>query len=164
MLGETTHCANSAPPLTKPTLSEVRMAAVTLFESSADLKKCSKCGFPAHKFRAKRNLCQACHKEYHQEYYRKNKLQFKSNARKLHLKTKYQITIDDFEAMQAAQNGACAICLRLSEALNVDHCHKTGAVRGLLCWDCNTSIGKFRDDPEKLERAAKYLRGEVIRV
>ena len=42
--------------------------------------------------------------------------------------------------------------------LAVDHCHKTGKVRGLLCWACNTSIGRFKDSIEILESAISYIR------
>lgn len=70
--------------------------------------------------------------------------------------------------MHAAQGGRCAICrtpvanileydgdARLST--HVDHCHTTGAVRGILCRDCNTGLGGFRDDPERLRAAMAYL-------
>lgn len=40
---------------------------------------------------------------------------------------------------------------------HVDHCHNTGRVRGILCFTCNTAIGKMKDDPELLRRAADYL-------
>lgn len=64
--------------------------------------------------------------------------------------------------LQEQQDG-CALC-GLKEAgwnfgvgLVIDHCHKTGAVRGLLCGDCNTALGRFGDDPERLRAAAAYL-------
>ncbi len=41
--------------------------------------------------------------------------------------------------------------------LHVDHCHTTGKVRGMLCSDCNTGLGKFKDGPALLRRAAEYL-------
>lgn len=40
----------------------------------------------------------------------------------------------------------------------IDHCHKTGQVRGLLCTNCNTAIGLMKDSPERLEAAASYIR------
>ncbi len=59
----------------------------------------------------------------------------------------------------AAQNGVCAICSRPpgKRRLAVDHWHTTKAVRGLLCVQCNTAIGKLNDDPELLRRAIAYL-------
>ena len=44
------------------------------------------------------------------------------------------------------------------EGAYLDHNHDTGVVRGILCCDCNLTLGKMNDDPEKLESAAKYLR------
>lgn len=56
---------------------------------------------------------------------------------------------------------ACDICgteeSQNGKAMAVDHCHETGAVRGVLCWHCNTAIGKFNDSPELLARAIHYL-------
>lgn len=63
--------------------------------------------------------------------------------------------------MYAAQDGRCALC-RESEAnrrLAVDHDHKTGRVRALLCSRCNTALGNLRDDPALMIRAAAYVAG-----
>lgn len=76
---------------------------------------------------------------------------------------RYGITVDQWDEMFAAQNGVCAICLRPPSGrgpnrfLNVDHCHATGAVRGLLCSLCNVALGRLRDDPAVVRRAAEYL-------
>ena len=83
------------------------------------------------------------------------------------LRRTYGITIADFEAMLAEQGGVCAICRRSEtvewcgkpRALNVDHCHVTGVVRGLLCNFCNHALGAFDDDPARLRLAADYLEG-----
>jgi hypothetical protein len=72
---------------------------------------------------------------------------------------KYGLTLADYEAMKARQQGRCAICKRTQEAnLGVDHCHTTGRVRGLLCHDCNRMLGFARDNPQTLATAAKYLK------
>lgn len=74
----------------------------------------------------------------------------------------FGITVEDYEAMLAAQGGVCAICAkecRSGRRLAVDHDHVTGVVRGLLCLHCNLALGKFDDDPERIERALAYLRG-----
>jgi len=62
----------------------------------------------------------------------------------------------------AEQQGKCAICsihqTQLKKSLAVDHCHKTGEVRGLLCSSCNTGIGQLKDSCDLLEKAIKYLK------
>lgn len=73
---------------------------------------------------------------------------------------RYGLTEADYEAMQIAQGFRCAICHSTpppGERLAVDHCHDTGAVRGLLCRRCNTGIGLLRDDPQILSAAVAYL-------
>lgn len=66
------------------------------------------------------------------------------------------MTIDDLNAMLVTQDGVCAICLT-APAVHVDHDHRTGAVRGLLCFRCNAALGQLDDDPLVLRRAARYL-------
>lgn len=79
------------------------------------------------------------------------------NARS-HLKFKYGMTWEDYNELLARQGGACAICREKSDKmLCVDHCHETGAVRGLLCPICNSAVGFFRDDPKLTRAATKYL-------
>ena len=78
------------------------------------------------------------------------------------LKGQFGITVDEYEAMLEQQGNACAICgagigCGLGYRLRVDHCHDTGKVRGLLCSECNLGLGKFRDNPEFLRKAADYL-------
>lgn len=81
-------------------------------------------------------------------------------ARASSLKYLYGITPDKYEEMFKKQNGVCAICEnppKEGKRLGVDHCHDSGDVRGLLCDDCNTGLGKFRDDPDLLNAAREYL-------
>lgn len=79
------------------------------------------------------------------------------------LKSKYGMTLADYDRMLTAQGGGCGICGsdgqkgRWSGLLHVDHCHETGKVRGLLCDSCNLALGKFKDDPNVLRRAAEYI-------
>lgn len=88
------------------------------------------------------------------------------------LKNKYGITPDDYQEMLSRQGGGCAICgIEQSQLwkenwhhpLEIDHCHDTGAVRGLLCSSCNTSLGRFKHDPVLLRRAAEYIEQAVAR-
>jgi hypothetical protein len=69
----------------------------------------------------------------------------------------YGLTIDQYQRMLAGQGGVCFICRRAPKArrLDVDHCHKTGRIRGLLCHRCNRGIGMF-SEPEHLTRAGEY--------
>jgi hypothetical protein len=76
--------------------------------------------------------------------------------RTYHLRRRYGITAEDAAAMVAAQGGLCAIC-RAAPAAHVDHDHETGAVRQLLCFNCNGGLGQFRDDPAVLRAAAHYI-------
>lgn len=58
------------------------------------------------------------------------------------------------------QNGLCAICSQpepYGRQLALDHCHDTGAIRGLLCTGCNMALGIFRDDVDVLQKAIEYL-------
>lgn len=76
---------------------------------------------------------------------------------------KYGVTPGEYMAMYAEQDGRCAICgiheSELPKRLHLDHCHDTGRVRGLLCAKCNTSLGQFEKEPERLLRAYEYLTG-----
>lgn len=85
-----------------------------------------------------------------------------ARKRDLRMRRQFGIGADEFDALLVAQGGRCAICPAevgdsIGRPLSVDHCHKTGAVRGLLCSACNLGLGKFRDDPELLRKAAEYL-------
>lgn len=86
----------------------------------------------------------------------------RARARDLRLRRTYGITSEDYEQLLAAQAGKCAICAlppRGKLPLNVDHDHKTGLVRGLLCWSCNHRVlPSARDNAATLSSAAKYLR------
>jgi hypothetical protein len=74
------------------------------------------------------------------------------------LLTKYGITRQEYDDMLAAQGGGCAICGGLTRRRpNVDHCHKTGKVRAILCHLCNQGLGSFRDNPDLLRKAIAYL-------
>jgi hypothetical protein len=75
------------------------------------------------------------------------------------LRKDYGITLAHFFRLLDAQSGLCAICGATSpgRALDVDHDHGTGIVRGLLCVPCNRGIGIFSDDPGRLRAAAGYL-------
>jgi phage FluMu protein Com len=78
-------------------------------------------------------------------------------------KRNYGLSSEDIGSLWAAQDGTCRVCLESLDfnAFHVDHCHKTGRVRGLLHGRCNTALGMFWDDPAVLLRAADYLHGSA---
>jgi len=99
----------------------------------------------------------------HKETQRRVRLKpgFARRMRASHLKCKYGITLDDYEAMLLAQGGGCAICHAgepPGQSLHVDQDHHTGGVRGLLCFTCNAGIGMFDHDIDVLSAAVDYLR------
>ncbi|MDP9391800.1 MAG: endonuclease VII domain-containing protein [Actinomycetota bacterium] len=83
-------------------------------------------------------------------------------SRTYHLKRRYGITARDADALLANQGGLCAIC-KVSPAVHVNHDHETGAVRALLCFNCNGGLGQFKDNPEVLHAAAYYVQFHTIR-
>jgi hypothetical protein len=78
------------------------------------------------------------------------------STREYHLRRRYGITGADFDAMVEVQGGTCAVCDQKPE--HVDHDHKTGKVRGILCFNCNQALGNVRDDPAVLQELINYLR------
>ena len=144
------------------------------------MKKCVRCGLekPIDEFReqkgrnTRRSNCRKCDTERHAEWrknnrehlrnYDKNRYRKSPDRWEQHISSKYGIAKADYERMLKEQGGKCAICGGDSKhnkqgRLNIDHCHDSGVVRGLLCWECNTAIGKMKDSPVILRAAAKYL-------
>ena len=84
-----------------------------------------------------------------------------------HLKEAYGITIQDYDKLLEAQGGRCAICKGGTSKRHfaVDHNHKNGNVRGLLCARCNTGLARFMDNITNLRRAVRYMKadGEKVR-
>lgn len=132
-------------------------------------KLCSACGahkavgefYPAKGYRGGRKpQCKPCYSDMEARYYNPHQ------KRVGHLRRKYGLTPEQYEAMSGRQGHACAICRRPETAVSrngkplglaVDHDHATGRVRGLVCRRHNQAIGLFGDDPELLRAAADYL-------
>jgi hypothetical protein len=92
--------------------------------------------------------------------------EYSRRVRRTVLKRRYGITPEDYEAMLLAQCGHCALCDRTPAQeryghLNVDHCHATGKVRGLLCTPHNHALGKLGDSEAALLRALAYIRSGI---
>ena len=75
------------------------------------------------------------------------------------LKRQYSITEELYAKIAAKQDNRCAICNchQHYQHLAVDHDHKTGMVRGLLCTNCNRGLGRFFDSPVRLSAASAYI-------
>lgn len=85
--------------------------------------------------------------------------------REAHLRKNFGITSKEYAELAKKYKQGCWICgftpKRSQRRLAVDHDHKTGRVRGLLCWNCNQGLGKFKDNVAYLLRAISYLKGEL---
>ena len=136
-------------------------------DSSKNLKKCSKCKqtYPATlKFFYRHSnrkdgfdsWCKGCKKDYDKIHYKIKK---------------FNISLDQYKKMLKEQDGRCLICGRDFDDIyrnpkqnhiyytpRIDHDHKTGKVRGILCHHCNTALGSFYENPLILVRAIKYLK------
>lgn len=142
------------------------------------MKKCSKCKLhkPVSDFwidkgnrTGLRAECAECAKNRMRDFRRNNPDKVRSDTRNRywkdpakfrdkHLKSKYGITSEVYSMMFSEQGGLCKICSTpSSRSLNVDHCHATGLVRGLLCNSCNRMLGHAFDVPEILKIGAAYL-------
>ncbi|MES2367128.1 MAG: endonuclease VII domain-containing protein [Pseudomonadota bacterium] len=91
-----------------------------------------------------------------------------ARERRRDLYRRFGISIEQYDAMYAEQGGVCAICKKPETAIDhklgspkrlaVDHCHTSSKVRGLLCWACNSALGKIEDSIPTLEAMILYLR------
>lgn len=139
-----------------------------------------KCEFDTKKFRSG-NLglsgsCKFCRNAYAKQAYRanpsnwrtKNKnnyLKHKLGYRNRQLKNNFGISLEEYDLILKNQNGKCAICNKTegekrngkTKYLAVDHCHKTGRIRGLLCGKCNKALGLLEDNMAIINKAIDYL-------
>ena len=125
------------------------------------MKRCPDCGEskPLDEFPRNKNCkdgrhpyCKPCHNARGKE----SKQRLYGGSRHYHLMRRYGIGADEFDELVRLQGGVCAICGRESPE-HVDHDHETGAVRGILCFNCNGGLGQFRDSIDALDAAAAYL-------
>ncbi|MFZ6004635.1 MAG: endonuclease domain-containing protein [Actinomycetota bacterium] len=145
-------------------------------EGQVVLKRCRECraskpleSFPLQKQGrlGRHPLCKACRAAQERSRYARNREEIleaartddrrKQRVRWRALARKYGLGRHEHETLFVAQRGCCAICERRHAVLVVDHDHRTGMVRGLLCVNCNFALGELRDDPTRCESAAQYL-------
>ena len=103
--------------------------------------------------------CKHCVTEYQREYNKTDAGKKSASNRKI--RYRFGVSDEEWTKMFNEQNGCCKICGRhhteFDRQLSVDHCHKTGKIRGLLCGSCNRAIGLLGDSKELLIKAANYL-------
>ncbi len=121
--------------------------------------------------------CRECARAWGRNYYHKS-AERRAKARSAYVRRKYGLAIEELERMLDLQENQCAICHRHWSAcppakrvryertflqhLCVDHDHRTGRVRALLCNACNTVLGLFEEDLERFASAIAYLRFQAI--
>lgn len=123
-------------------------------------KVCSDCGEVKHvtEFYRTQNRCKPCHNVKSREYTAKRT---KEQRKRQSLRTLYGITLEQYNELLQKQGESCAVCDRpqsdFNKALAVDHNHKTGEIRGLLCTNCNHRlVGRHRDG-DLLRKMADYV-------
>lgn len=124
----------------------------------ADHKKCSKC---------KTDKPLSCKAKWGRDFRKSHpeyKIKHYHHTRRWKFKTRYGITVEDYDRMMVEQQGLCSICRGVpgKRGFQVDHDHNTGKVRGLLCEPCNRGLGQFKDDPILLRVAAQYLEAHRV--
>jgi hypothetical protein len=125
------------------------------------MKRCPDCGktkaledFPRNRRTkdGRHAYCKPCHNARGRE----SKQRLYGGTRHYHLLARYGIGADQVAALIERQGGVCAICGR-PDPEHVDHCHDSGLIRGVLCFNCNGGLGQFGDDIERLRAAIRYL-------
>lgn len=131
-------------------------------------KKCSKCGkkkflnkFYKNKWSKNgyHHYCKECHSENSKLKYASD-LEFRKKRKDYRLKYKYNLDSDNVNNIREGQNNKCCICnnpFHSERTIFIDHNHKNGNVRGLLCPKCNNILGNCNDDINILKSAITYL-------
>jgi hypothetical protein len=131
---------------------------------------CVDCGGEVFASRSDRVRCDDCRRRHNLKRGRTNKSRQRAKNpelaravyRRWQLAKTYGLTVNQYEELLSAQGGVCATCLTNnpgSKDWHVDHDHATGRVRGLLCANCNLTLGKVGDSVETLERMISYMKG-----
>lgn len=97
---------------------------------------------------------------YRNAWRKKNRIRYLEQRKWVRLKSAYGLSKEEYLELLDRQKGGCAICKTKpgSKLLAVDHCHRSGKVRGLLCSNCNTGLGLLGDSKRLLAKALSYLR------
>ena len=119
-------------------------------------------GQPIYKAKCKKCINRIQIKNYHAMPLEKQRERRKRNSnpqyqQEWRLLNRYGLSVDQFSDMILEQNNLCKICKLEMDPPQVDHCHATGKVRGLLCKQCNTSLGLLKENPDTLRSMIGYL-------
>jgi hypothetical protein len=117
-------------------------------------KECPVCGVA---FTAENNRRKNCSPECTREVSRRTRLATPGYHRDWYLRNTYGLDSEDYDRMVEAQQGRCAICAATPSRLFVDHDHKSGKLRELLCLHCNSALGQIFDNPDLALGLAAYL-------
>lgn len=141
------------------------------------MKRCGTCAklLPLDKFyrradksRGHRSTCKVCCAKNDRAWRDKNPERITDLIKFRHIKRKYGLTQEQYKALIESTGRKCPLCEKPYEGLNggrspaVDHCHKTGKFRHVICKRCNLGLGHFDDNPELLKAAALYLEASKL--
>ena len=139
----------------------ITLSELIILEQEEQLKReqgykwCNSCKEWSKDFGKAHSYCKQCYRD------RSNSKYDLEKQRAHLLKKKYGITPEKYDEMLSEQDYKCYICHthedKLDRSLAVDHCHKTGKVRGLLCGNCNRFLGQIDDNIDTAERLLEYL-------
>lgn len=151
------------------------MSSVSAQTETVNSKQCTLCNIEkpfadfslnaSNKTDGRRSRCKLCTRT--DNFHYGQKYRSFSSRREYMLAYRFGLTVEQYEAMSAAQDHGCAICRRPESGrsntgslrmMSVDHDHLTGKIRGLLCGRCNVRFGSEYADPDLIQRAAEYLR------
>jgi hypothetical protein len=111
----------------------------------------------------------ALHIEHTKKWRAENPDKRHKQERSRHLLQTYGIVQKEYDDMLYSQQGCCKLCGKkliresVKRYFSVDHNHSTGIVRGILCYNCNSGLGLFKDNPHLLERAKEYVNTDGFR-
>ena len=166
-----------------PVANRYSTSQPTIWDCTQDTKTCKRCKIVrllsafgrvscprnrnGHRPLIPDSVCRQCNAEIRREWRKKNLARDTANQRKIRLRHSYGITEQQYLEMLKKQKGVCAICGKpettkskrtgVARTMSVDHDHRTGIIRGLLCFFCNHGLGNFRDSPDALRAAAAYI-------
>lgn len=124
-----------------------------------ECRRCSRIKAPSE-FYPKRNICKACNRSTAVAALQRRRIKFPYSPRETRtrlLKYLYGISVEDTDRLYQLQKGACAICKVSDKKLCLDHNHATGAVRGLLCNNCNFALGHIKESPDIAQSLIEYI-------